>query len=347
MTPIAPRKSRARKRSTPSPIASPMRGIQSPMRGIQSPMRSYGSPSDSPMYSPATGTPLQRNKYSHVREGTTLKTCKNTEGRIFEDNVERHSVSVVGKTFEFYVVKKGACIYRGDVKQYYNQKDFNNTLEYFSDYETAETYGTVLEFRAKKNLHFLVMSDLGNLQMLYDAVLTCPDPILRNLYDNTITHRHHNDASKNRTAVLKAITESFGYSPRTPRVLRTSEYEKDATVALFLCKIGLDGYAHGDIEAETTEKKFHPEIALCGMDSKVDFKGVMPHELSTYEIHELAERRTENDAKKILKFPVYNENVYSANSTPPTLGRSQVSETPMTSRRSRSPRSPDVTKRLF
>lgn len=103
-------------RRTPSPMASPMRNFESPMDA------------------PATGTPLQRNKYSDVREGTTLKTCKNTEGRIFEDKVERRSVSVVGKTFEFYVVKKGACIYCGDVKQYYNQKDFNNTLEYFSDY---------------------------------------------------------------------------------------------------------------------------------------------------------------------------------------------------------------------
>jgi hypothetical protein len=73
----------------------------------------------------------------------------------------------------------------------------------------------VLEFRVKTNLYFLVMNDLGNLLMLYDAVLTCPDSILRNLYDNTVTHRHHNDVSKNRKAVLNAITDSFGYNPYT------------------------------------------------------------------------------------------------------------------------------------
>jgi len=339
-TPFAPRKSRTRRGTPPSPVRSPMTSRR----------QSFGSPIRSPVYGTATGTPLQRNKYSHVREGTTLKACKNIEGRIFEDRTERRSVSILGKTFDFYVVKKGTCIYRGDVKQYYSQKDFNNVLEYFSDYETAQTYGTVLEFRAKKNLYFLVMSDLDNLRMLYDTVKTCPDSILRDLYKDTITHKNRRDVSKNRTAVLDAITESFGYNPRSQRVMRTSEYENDATVALFLCKIGLDGYAHGDIEAETTAQKFHPEIALCGMDSKVDFKGVMPHGLSTYEIHELAERRTENDAKKILQFPVYNENVYMANSTSPVLGRSQVSETPMTSRRNasqRSPRSPVVTKRLF
>lgn len=132
-------------------------------------------------------------------------------------------------------------------------------------------------------------------------------------------------------------------------VLCTSEYENDATVALFLCKIGLDGYAHGDIEAETTEKKFHPEVALCDMDSKLDFKGVMPHMLSIYEIHEHAERRTEIDAKKILQFPVYNDNVYPppTRSTPSSVGRIRFNDTPMTSSPKSSSDSPKLRKQLF
>lgn len=154
----------------------------------------------------------------------------------------------------FYIIVPGTKIYRGSALEYISERDIPE-LGYFSDQKTAGIYGPVVQYEVKGTLKLLAMDELSNLEGLYEEA------------DDD---------------VRRAITSSFGYSPRRPHVIRDSDNEMDKMVANFICSMGLDGYAHEPIQSDT-QRKFEPEIALCDAARKISRIQNMPYSVDKLE----------------------------------------------------------------
>lgn len=154
--------------------------------------------------------------------------------------LERKNIN--GWTFFVFPVTKN--IYRGDSSQYGKPVPQLRSYEYFSNKEVASRYGLVSKWHPKRILYLLSMDNLQNLDRLYNE---SPDD------------------------VKYAITSSFGYSPITRRIQRVSEVSNDRKILDYLCKQGLDGYAHPKIASET-EKPFHSEVAICNPVTVLEFE---------------------------------------------------------------------------
>jgi hypothetical protein len=143
-------------------------------------------------------------------------------------------------------VRKNSNIYRGSHREWLNAAHYLNQAPtylrtnlpvYFSNNRNSvNTYGSAVRYKTTKNLRLLNMSSVNTVQALFNNAKS--------------------DTVKN--SINKAFRIING------RVMRASKLKHDMHVAVFICRMGYDGYYAPPIpDRKRGYKPFHSEIVLC------------------------------------------------------------------------------------
>ena len=143
------------------------------------------------------------------------------------------------------IFPRGKFIYRGShpeslvAKSYINQSPNYlraNLPVYFStNKNSVRTYGTAVKYKTIKDLNLLDMSNVDQVSELINRT--------------------------NSENIKKSIKKSFRITNGIIR--RSSKLKHDIIVAVFICRLGYDGYYAPELRVKLPQGTFHPEIVLC------------------------------------------------------------------------------------
>lgn len=156
----------------------------------------------------------------------------------------------------YYLVKKGAILYRGDtdmlisnIKPGINFRLHKQSYFGYSE-KTAKIYGYIGMFKTNQDLYLLALDQVSNLEKL---------------------------KSNGDQLIINDLEASF---PIIDEVIqRESEANTDKRIAVALCALGFDGYATGPMkEAYTLHGEFHEELMICNSDTVADLIEFVKHQ---------------------------------------------------------------------
>jgi adenine-specific DNA methylase len=155
------------------------------------------------------------------------------------------------------IIPKGTVLYRGSLDESRlavpgNRPNYlrANLPVYFApNKENANIYGAAtVEYETTRPLRLLDMSDPDTVSQLIDMARS--------------------------DAVKKSIAKAFIVA--NGLVKRKSKLKHDIHVAVFICKLGLDGYYAPRLPGKLSYNTFHPEVVLCNSRSVLKVVKVHP-----------------------------------------------------------------------
>jgi len=143
------------------------------------------------------------------------------------------------------IFPSGRFIYRGShpeafiaggyINQSPNYLRANLPVYFSTNKNSVRSYGTAVKYRVMKNLNLLNMGNVEEVANLIEVA----------------------NSEKIKTSIKKAFRITNGV------VRRSSKLKYDIIVAVFICKLGYDGYYAPELRTKLPQGKFHPEVVLC------------------------------------------------------------------------------------
>ena len=156
------------------------------------------------------------------------------------------------------ILEKGRFLYRGSHTEAMNAisrigqpPNFlrTNAPVYFSNTKNSvRSYGTAVKYVTTRDLNLL---DMGNINEVARLLERAKSP-----------------------TVKKSIEKAFRIS--NGEIRRFSKIKHDIHVAVFICKLGYDGYYAPRLPTKYVSGTFHPEIVLCNPQSVLKVYNVKP-----------------------------------------------------------------------
>ena len=229
-----------------------------------------------------------------------------------------------GDGMQYYVIKKGTKIYRGDNRMYLGEKTWEEiksrpTFFALTKDVAEKEYGVTYEFITDKKYYLLALDHKETVSKL-----------LLTIYDNKIK---------------RIIELNYGH-----KSTRNSNLGDDILLTNYLCQQGYEGYATKEMDTDFGGK-FHPELMIC--DPK-HINSPIQVTVDEKEIHKIIEdyrekRNARNVKKKQRSVFIYDDNddINNYNDIDENIGKSFLFNSPVKNTLSSLFHSPVRTQSLF